>query len=308
MAKTEQMLRLKYIEELLRRRKEKGASFQEIENYLKEKFEEKDILDQLKFTERTFLRDKKAILEISGIEISYSRANNAYYISNEELELYEENIFDNLLLVEAYREVKGRENIMLFEKRKARGLQHLHGLIHAIVNKKVICFTYQKFWTDEKFERIVEPYALKEFEHRWYLLAKDHQSKGDKTLFMKTFGLDRISDLNVKNKTFKRETYEPQKAFENSFGIIATNGEEPQEIVLSFDWHQGNYIKALPLHPSQKIVSETNDELVISVFVVPTYDFEREILSYGDRVRIVEPKSFKAKIKSEVKGMLKNLS
>ncbi|MFL1605240.1 hypothetical protein PGK46_00360 [Riemerella anatipestifer] len=74
MAKTEQMLRLKYIEELLRRRKEKGASFQEIENYLKEKFEEKDILDQLKFTERTFLRDKKAILEISGIEISYSRA------------------------------------------------------------------------------------------------------------------------------------------------------------------------------------------------------------------------------------------
>ncbi|MDY3363069.1 WYL domain-containing protein [Riemerella anatipestifer] len=308
MAKTEQMLRLKYIEELLRRRKEKGASFQEIENYLKEKFEEKDILDQLKFTDRTFLRDKKAILEISGIEISYSRANNAYYISNEELELYEENIFDNLLLVEAYREVKGRENIMLFEKRKARGLQHLHGLIHAIVNKKVICFTYQKFWTDEKFERIVEPYALKEFEHRWYLLAKDHQSKGDKTLFMKTFGLDRISDLNVKNKTFKRETYEPQKAFENSFGIIATNGEEPQEIVLSFDWHQGNYIKALPLHPSQKIVSETNDELVISVFVVPTYDFEREILSYGDRVRIVEPKSFKAKIKSEVKGMLKNLS
>ncbi|MEJ8597261.1 WYL domain-containing protein [Riemerella anatipestifer] len=307
MAKTEQMLRLKYIEELLRRRKEKGASFQEIENYLKEKFEEKDILDQLKFTERTFLRDKKAILEISGIEISYSRANNAYYISNEELELYEENIFDNLLLVEAYREVKGRENIMLFEKRKARGLQHLHGLIHAIVNKKVICFTYQKFWTDEKFERIVEPYALKEFEHRWYLLAKDHQSKGDKT-FMKTFGLDRISDLDVKNKTFKRETYEPQKAFEYSFGIIAPNGEEPQEIVLSFDWHQGNYIKALPLHPSQKIISETNDELVISIFVVPTYDFEREILSYGDRVRIVEPESFKARIKSEVKSMLKNLS
>ncbi|MCD5969328.1 WYL domain-containing protein, partial [Riemerella anatipestifer] len=104
------------------------------------------------------------------------------------------------------------------------------------------------------------------------------------------------------------ETYEPQKAFENSFGIIAPNGEEPQEIVLSFDWHQGNYIKALPLHPSQKIVSETNDELVISVFLVPTYDFEREILSYGDRVRIVEPKSFKAKIKSEVKSMLKNLS
>lgn len=305
MAKTEQMLRLKYIEDLLRRRKENGASFQEIKDYLEEKFEEKDILENLKFTERTFLRDKQAILDISGIEISYSRSKNAYYISNEELELYEENVFDNLLLVEAYRETKGRQDIMLFEKRKARGLQHLHGLIHSIVNKKVISFTYQKFWTDEKSERVVEPYALKEFQHRWYLLAKDHQPKDGKT-FVKTFGLDRISDLDINNKSFKKESYDPQKAFEYSFGIIAPNGEEPQEIVLAFDWHQGNYIKALPLHPSQKIVSENDQELIISVFVVPTYDFEREILSYGERVRILEPESFRTKIKAEVGDMLKN--
>lgn len=127
MAKTEQMLRLKYIEELLRRRKENGASFQQIKEFLEQKFREKGILYQLKFTDRTFLRDKQAILEVSGIEISYSRSKNAYYISNEELELYEENVFDNLLLVEAYRETKGRQDIMLFEKRKARGLEHLHG-------------------------------------------------------------------------------------------------------------------------------------------------------------------------------------
>ena len=92
MAKNEQMLRLKYIEELLRKRKEKGASFQEIYDYLEEKFENKDIGDKLKFTERTFQRDKIAILEVSGIEISYSRKNNAYYIEDEELELYQENI------------------------------------------------------------------------------------------------------------------------------------------------------------------------------------------------------------------------
>ena len=38
MAKNEQMLRLKFIEELLRRRKDKGATYQEITDFLEEKF------------------------------------------------------------------------------------------------------------------------------------------------------------------------------------------------------------------------------------------------------------------------------
>lgn len=193
---------------------------------------------------------------------------------------------------------------MLFEKRKARGLQHLHGLIRAIVNKKVISFTYQKFWMDEKFNRVVEPYALKEFEHRWYLLAKDHDPKDGKS-FMKTFGLDRISDLDIKSKSFRRENYNPQKEFENAFGIISTNGEAPQEIILAFDTEQGNYVKALPLHPSQKIVSENDDEIIISLKIVPTYDFEREILSHGKRVKVLAPASLQKGIYNELKSIVK---
>ena len=54
MAKREQMLRLKLIEEFIRRKK--GASFQDIYEFLSEKFQEKDL--ELSFTERTFQRDK----------------------------------------------------------------------------------------------------------------------------------------------------------------------------------------------------------------------------------------------------------
>ena len=74
MAKIEQMLRLKYIEEFLRRRKLSGASYQEITNYLEEKLEDRE----LKFTERTFQRDKKAILDIFKVEILYSRSKSVY--------------------------------------------------------------------------------------------------------------------------------------------------------------------------------------------------------------------------------------
>ena len=305
MAKNEQMLRLLFIEEFLRRRKDRGATYPEIADYLESQFAEKGL--ELKFTERTFQRDKLAIADVFGIQISYSRKKNAHFIEEEELELSQESVFDQLLLVEAYRETKGKADVMFFEPRRARGLEHLNGLIHAITQKKVLSFTYQKFWENEKSSKVVMPYALKEFKNRWYLLAADYQSKNT-SFFLKTYGLDRISDLNISNTSFKREDIDIEKAYKNSFGIISTLGKETQEILLKFDREQANYVKALPLHHSQTVIAENETETIFRVSLVPTYDFQREILSYGKRVQVLAPESFIQELKAEVEIMLKNFS
>ena len=305
MAKNEQMLRLLFIEEFLRRRKDRGATYPEIADYLETQFAEKGL--ELKFTERTFQRDKLAIADVFGIQISYSRKKNAHFIEEEELELSQESVFDQLLLVEACRETKGKADVMFFEPRRARGLEHLNGLIHAITQKKVLSFTYQKFWENEKSSKVVMPYALKEFKNRWYLLAADYQSKNP-SFFLKTYGLDRISDLNISNTSFKRENIDIEKAYKNSFGIISTLGKETQEILLKFDREQANYIKALPLHHSQTVIAENETETIFRVSLVPTYDFQREILSYGKRVQVLAPESFIQELKAEVEIMLKNFS
>jgi predicted DNA-binding transcriptional regulator YafY len=305
MAKNEQMLRLLFIEEFLRRRKDRGATYPEIADYLETQFAEKGL--ELKFTERTFQRDKLAIADVFGIQISYSRKKNAHFIEEEELELSQESVFDQLLLVEAYRETKGKADVMFFEPRRARGLEHLNGLIHAITQKKVLSFTYQKFWENEKSSKVVMPYALKEFKNRWYLLAADYQSKNP-SFFLKTYGLDRISDLNISNTSFKRENIDIEKAYKNSFGIISTLGKETQEILLKFDREQANYVKALPLHHSQTVIAENEAETIFRVSLVPTYDFQREILSYGKRVQVLAPESFIQELKAEVEIMLKNFS
>ncbi len=305
MAKNEQMLRLLFIEEFLRRRKDRGATYPEIADYLETQFAEKGL--ELKFTERTFQRDKLAIADVFGIQISYSRKKNAHFIEEEELELSQESVFDQLLLVEAYRETKGKADVMFFEPRRARGLEHLNGMIHAITQKKVLSFTYQKFWENEKSSKVVMPYALKEFKNRWYLLAADYQSKNP-SFFLKTYGLDRISDLNISNTSFKRENIDIEKAYKNSFGIISTLGKETQEILLKFDREQANYIKALPLHHSQTVIAENETETIFRVSLVPTYDFQREILSYGKRVQVLAPESFIQELKAEVEIMLKNFS
>ena len=306
MAKIEQMLRLKFIEDFLRSRKNRGASYEEIEDYLTRKYEQSDMnLDDLKFTKRTFLRDKEAISKVLKTDIVYRRSTNTYAIDDVDQSEFQEDVFDNLLLVEAFREVKGKKNIMLFEQRKSRGLHWLSGLVHAITHQKIVTLQYTKFWEGVSHKKVLEPYAVKEFKNRWYLLAHE---KNDDKYFIKTFGLDRISELDFAPSTFKPKKYDAEKDFENSFGIISTLDETPEEIVLSFDSDQGKYIKTLPLHHSQEILVDDDDEFRIKLTLFPTYDFEREILSHGSSVKIISPLSFKNHLKSEVKKMMNNFS
>lgn len=306
MATKEQMLRLKFIEEFLRRRWDKGASYDEIHNFLRQKYEDKDIEEEkLKFTKRTFLRDKEAISEVFGVEILYRRSTKTYVIDADEISDNHDDLFDNLLLVEAYRQLKGRKDIMFFEQRKSKGLHWLNGLIHAITHQKIITMSYTKFYDGIANEKTVEPYAVKEFHNRWYLLANERDRKD---FFLKTFALDRISELEISPSSFKSENVQIDKLFKNSFGIISSKDQIPEEIVLSFDSDQGQYVKTLPIHHSQEVLVDNTKEYRIRLTLVPTYDFEREVLSHGKRVSVISPKSFKEHLENEVKIMLKNFN
>src|SRR5690606_25874260 len=153
-------------------------------------------------------------------------------------------------------------------------------------------------------KRVAEPYAVKEFKNRWYLLAAD---SGDETVLIKTFGLDRLTDLDIKNKTFQKKEVDLQALFKNSFGIIATGDETPQKIVLSFDQYQGKFVKSLPLHHSQTTIIDSEDEYRIQLTLCPTYDFYQELLSHADRLTILEPQSVKDEFVRFLKtGLKKN--
>jgi len=60
---------------------------------------------------------------------------------------------------------------------------------------------------------------------------------------------------------------------------------------------QGKYIKSLPLHETQKILIDNDKELRISLEIYLTYDFKQEILSYGENVKVIEPKHFAEELK-----------
>ena len=79
---------------------------------------------------------------------------------------------------------------------------------------------------------------------------------------------------------------------------MAPNDDAPQDIILSFDPFQGKYIKTLPLHESQQILIDNKDELQLKLNLYLTYDFIMELLSYGEKVKVLKPRSLANEIKA----------
>ena len=272
------------------RSKPKGANFKDILKHLEELHHKESFSNDLASSQKTFSKDLKLLAEL-GIEIKFKRSTMTYQIIEDRFSDHSQTIFDNLILINAYKQAENNSEIMIFEKRQASGLHNLEGLVFAIKNSKTITFNYTKHWEGVPHKKVLEPYALKEFKNRWYLLANEVDGKD---FFLKTFGLDRISDFEVNSKTFKKQEVDIDKLFVNSFGIISTLDQIPEKIILSFDYEQGKFIKTLPIHHSQKVLIDNDSEYRIELTLVPTYDFYQELLTHTGRMKIISPENVKA--------------
>ena len=69
-----------------------------------------------------------------------------------------------------------------------------------------------------------------------------------------------------------------------------TNISDPvEEIVLKYDALDGAFVKTLPLHSSQEILSDTSDGLTVRLRLRITNDFVMALLSRSRSVEVVSP-------------------
>jgi predicted DNA-binding transcriptional regulator YafY len=296
MSKRESIGRYYLIIQKLRKR---PATFEEINNFLEIESE----IQSYNFTvsKRTFQRDLNEIRCHYNIDIKCNKSTNVYYIDSEQQHPNNERLLEAFDIMSALKTNDNLSDFVQFENRKPQGTEHLYGLLHAIKNRLQVKFVYQKYWEEGLADRTVEPYLLKEFKYRWYLLCRD-SNKGE----LRCFALDRISDLEISNKKFHIPAdFNANEYYRNFFGIISPNDEKPEEIILSFDPFQGKYIKSLPLHASQQIMIDNEDELRVKLVLCITHDFVMELLSHGDYLRVISPESLKKEIKQTVENVLK---
>ena len=237
----------------------------------------------LSFSKRNFQRDVADILSLHKINIEYSFSERVWKILSDGEDELSMRILETFEMLNSLKLSNSLTQYIHFEKRKPHGMEHFYPLLQAIKKRLVIHLRYQKFWEDKISERVLEGYTLREFKGRWYLVAKDQDD-----IYIKTYGLDRIVSFEVSRKKFEAANFDAATFFKYCFGIINPSDVKPQK-TLSFTPEQGNYIKSFPLHDSQKIVFDNDDELRIELNIHPTFDFVMELLSHGEDVEVISP-------------------
>ena len=273
------------------------STYEELQAYIENQFDYLQMQDdnlQIGFSKRTLQRDIKEIRNVFGIDIDYSKSQKGYCIKQKENEnMNFQRMMEAFDMFNSLNLAQDLTPFIHMEKRRPQGTDNLYGLLHAIKNRLQIKFTYQKFWEEELSQRLVEPYALKEFKNRWYLMAKDSKDNN-----IKSFALDRLTNFEITNHTFKYpDNYSIEQSYRYCFGIISPNDEEPQDIILSFDPFQGKYIKTLPLHHTQQVLLDNEEEMKIKLKLCLTHDLVMELLSFGEYMKVIKPKSLADQIK-----------
>ena len=256
-----------------------------------------------KLSVRTFHKWRTDVEDMFGLHIACDCKGGYHYYISEEDEFKAgsirrwllDTISVSILLVDN-RHIKDRillENI-------PSGQKYLSDIIEAMKQGKCISMTYQSFKKNKSCTFDVEPYCVKIFRQRWYLVARSQAY--DKILI---YGLDRIQHLEIlADMQFKMpDTFQPAGYFDEYYGVTVDSQHERSRIKLKVSADQANYFRSLPLHHSQQETERNEAYSIFELYIRPTYDFQQEILRNGENVEVLEP----LWLREEMIGMIQRM-
>jgi predicted DNA-binding transcriptional regulator YafY len=295
MAKNEPLKRYFYEIEFIRTKT--VPSLKEIVYYL----ENRDVYTSI----RTAERDIEQIRNNFGINIIYDPLERGYYI--------DEDTSPNLQSFMRFLEIANTADILLKGIKQTKdfikdiefdlrggllGTENLRMLLEAVNNLKKIQFTHYNYLTNKETKVLMDPYFLKEYLGRWYIVGLRDDNE------IRTYGIDRITELAITKEGFDKTKEAKARAnFDSIIGLVYSYGK-PQRVILSFTPQQGRYVKSLQWHHSQKILVDNETEFRISLFVIPNYELFQQILMHGADVEVIEPEWLRKDIKSKIMDAL----
>lgn len=249
---------------------------------------------------RTFYNYRNAIEELFNINIECNPSTYEYYIDAGDDR--RESLTDWLLNSAAMSNVLSSvsdvsDRIFLEDVPSAR--LYLSQVISALRDRHPVRFTYRPYTRiNPSLDVVVEPYFLKIFRQRWYVTGRNTRDG-----LIKTYALDRMEDVKIDETTFDSDNgFDADSYVRDTFGIVFSQGE-PKEVVLRADTRQAKYLRALPLHHSQREVIH-DDYSLFYYRLRLTPDFVQEILSHGSALRVVSPPELRAMVVTSLKDSL----
>lgn len=224
-----------------------------------------------------------------------------YYIANPE-DIDEDKLKKWMLDSYAIGNVIG-ENLSLKDRilvdEIPSGRDHLTTILEAMKDNRIVTITYRPFKKLHGYTFPIEPYCVRLFENRWYVLA--HNIRYDD---IRLYGLDRIENIEVTSETFKLpKDFNAEGYFSTAYGIVVGTGEKPEKIIIRANEDHKHYLKSLPLHHSQCLIEDVGEYADFGLFLAPTYDFVMKLLQVGSMIEVIEP----AHLRKTMKGWISDM-
>ena len=245
---------------------------------------------------RTFHKWRQNIEQMFGLIIENEKGGHYYYYIQNADDLKDESslrswLFRTLSVSNMMLDsVCIKDKILLEEVHDGR--EYLSVILESLKKNIVLEMTYQSYWRDEANTFEIEPYCLKAFKQRWYLVARSpYYNK------VMIYALDRVEWLGLTDKSFKYpKDFNSEVFFSDCFGIIVDPSVKVETVKFKVSAAQANYLRSLRLHQTQKEIDRTDEYSIFTVRLRPTYDFRQEILSQGSDIEVLEPKWFRDEV------------
>ena len=257
---------------------------------------------------RTFHEHRKGIKEMFGVEIVCDRSRgNVYYVKNPEV-LDEQRLSKWLLrkysIPQDFVTFNGMKDRIMLEEIPL-GTAFLDAIIEAMKQNVELRVDYQRYENkqEEHLQTFhIQPYALRVFNRRWYLLGYLKEQEG-----LRTIALDRILDLKVLTNSFELpKDFDARKYFANVVGIYVDKNLPVTKVKIRAYGIQADYLRSTPLHKSQSEGRSKYGEFAEFTYrLCITPDLISQFLAMGDKVEVLEPQELRETIKSRLQLALK---
>ena len=251
---------------------------------------------------RTFHEHRKGIKEMFGIDIECDRSRNVYYVKNPEV--LEGNKPAQWLL-DKYSIPKGfyaynrlKERVLLEEIHL--GQAFLAPIKEAMLQSVELRIDYLQYQREDLQTFHFQPYALKVYNHRWYLLGYLKEQKD-----VRTIALDRIHTLDKLTTTFSLPSkFDAHKYFANVVGIYVDKDLPVEEIKIRAYGTLADYLRSTPLHNSQREGRSKHGEFAEFTYrLCVTPELISQLLAMGDKVEVLEPQELRETMKNRISNM-----
>ncbi|MGL5957370.1 MAG: helix-turn-helix transcriptional regulator [Phocaeicola sp.] len=276
----------------------KGVTIEEI----KELWYRSEISSESELSTRSFHRYRQAVQELFDVIIECKKGKGAtYFIEGaDEIKcgMRQDWLMNAFAVNHLIEESVGIKERILFEKIPS-GQLYLFPIIRAMKESLCLQVSYHSFWRSEPCTLFLEPYCVKLFKQRWYLLAYSSEFSE-----LRLYSLDRMKQLELTETSFTIDpNFDAENYFLHSYGIIVDEEYPPEVVQLKVHGFQANFLKTLPLHASQE--AEDRDGYTLFTFYVrPGQDFLKELLWHGSSVEVISPQWLRQEMAAEAKLLL----